>query len=104
MSSIHGSRLGPYEIRGSVGAGGMGKVFRARDTRLNRDGAMKMLPKDRRIKKSLFFAGGSFISTVALARCPQARKPRSRFNGFGLERQTVEIETVCRDSIRAPPG
>src|SRR5260370_25451332 len=41
-----GSRLGPYEIASSIGAGGMGEVFRARDTRLNRDVAIKVLPKD----------------------------------------------------------
>jgi serine/threonine protein kinase len=40
-----GSRLGPYEIVTSVGAGGMGEVFRARDTRLGRDVAVKILTK-----------------------------------------------------------
>jgi eukaryotic-like serine/threonine-protein kinase len=39
-----GSRLGPYEIIGSIGAGGMGEVFRARDTRLDREVALKVLP------------------------------------------------------------
>jgi len=38
-----GSRLGPYEIVSSIGAGGMGEVFRARDTRLGRDVAVKIL-------------------------------------------------------------
>jgi serine/threonine protein kinase len=41
-----GTRVGPYEIAASIGAGGMGEVFRARDTRLNRDVAIKVLPKD----------------------------------------------------------
>lgn len=41
-----GSRLGPYEIASSIGAGAMGEVFRARDTRLNRDVAVKVLPRD----------------------------------------------------------
>ena len=40
---VPGSRLGPYEIVCSVGAGGMGEVFRARDTRLGRDVAVKIL-------------------------------------------------------------
>src|SRR6266571_1151171 len=41
-----GHRLGPYEIASFIGAGGMGEVFRARDTRLNRDVAVKVLPRD----------------------------------------------------------
>ncbi len=44
MSLTSGSRLGPYEIGVSIGAGGMGEVFRARDTRLGRDVAIKVLP------------------------------------------------------------
>jgi serine/threonine protein kinase len=39
-----GLRLGPYEIVGPLGAGGMGEVYRARDTKLNRDVAIKVLP------------------------------------------------------------
>ncbi|PYQ57951.1 MAG: hypothetical protein DMF58_16910 [Acidobacteria bacterium] len=41
-----GSRLGPYEISGPLGAGGMGEVYRARDTRLGREVAIKVLPHD----------------------------------------------------------
>ena len=44
MSVGTGTRLGPYEITASIGAGGMGEVFRARDTKLNRDVAIKVLP------------------------------------------------------------
>jgi serine/threonine-protein kinase len=41
-----GARLGPYEILAAIGAGGMGEVYRARDTRLHRDVAIKILPAE----------------------------------------------------------
>src|SRR5499427_3129165 len=41
-----GTSLNQYRITAPIGAGGMGEVFRARDTRLNRDVAIKVLPKD----------------------------------------------------------
>ena len=42
MTFTVGSRLGAYEFTAAIGAGGMGEVFRARDTKLNRDGAIKV--------------------------------------------------------------
>ncbi len=44
MGLNSGTKLGPYEIQSPLGAGGMGEVYRARDTRLNRDVAIKILP------------------------------------------------------------
>ena len=44
MPLAAGTRLGPYEIVAPIGAGGMGEVYRARDTKLNRDVAIKVLP------------------------------------------------------------
>jgi eukaryotic-like serine/threonine-protein kinase len=43
MALQPGARLGPYEIHSALGAGGMGEVFRARDTRLDRTVAIKVL-------------------------------------------------------------
>jgi eukaryotic-like serine/threonine-protein kinase len=45
MALTSGSKLGPYEIQSPLGAGGMGEVYRARDTRLGRDVAIKVLPE-----------------------------------------------------------
>src|SRR5688572_27719341 len=45
MALTPGTRLGPYEVIAPIGAGGMGEVYRARDTRLDRDVALKILPE-----------------------------------------------------------
>ena len=44
MALTHGTRLGVYQVTAQIGEGGMGEVYRARDTKLNRDVAIKILP------------------------------------------------------------
>src|SRR5262245_41630265 len=46
MALTAGTRIGPYEVLQLAGTGGMGQVYRARDTRLNRDVAIKVLPDE----------------------------------------------------------
>ena len=45
MALAPGTRVGAYEVVAQIGAGGMGEVYRARDTKLNRDVALKILPE-----------------------------------------------------------
>jgi len=46
MSLVIGTRLGRYEIRSTLGAGGMGEVYLAQDTKLDRKVALKILPAE----------------------------------------------------------
>jgi eukaryotic-like serine/threonine-protein kinase len=65
-----GTRLGPYEIVAPIAAGGMGEVYRARDSRLQRDVAVKVLPElfasdpDRRVR---FEREAQAVATATMA-------------------------------------
>jgi serine/threonine protein kinase len=60
-----GTRFGPYEIVEPIGAGGMGAVYRAKDTELGRDVAIKLLPE-------------SFVGDVTASRGSSAKRRPSR--------------------------
>jgi serine/threonine protein kinase len=69
MALSAGTRLGPYEIVAPLGAGGMGEVWRARDTRLGREVAVKVLPEDvggdpRAIKPDPAESGPAHVNVV----------------------------------------
>ena len=77
MSLMPGARLGPYVIEAPLGAGGMGEVYRAKDMKLDRDVAIKVLP-------------GSFALDAIAARGSRAsdtfvpEKPRVWMAKFGV--------------------
>ena len=83
MSLEAGSRLGPYEILSLLGKGGMGEVNRARDTRLDRDVAIKVLPTeltgDKTYRKRLEWEGEDDLPALASERVhPLRRRVRGR--------------------------
>jgi serine/threonine protein kinase len=71
VSRLPGTRLGSYEVLPAIGAGGMREVYRARDTRLNRDVAIKVLPE--------LFAADLFAVGPSSTRCsPNAVRSSAR--------------------------
>jgi hypothetical protein len=73
MALVAGDRLGPYEILAAVGKGGMGEVYRARNTRLERTVAIKILPR-------------VWPSDRTCAIDSSARQRRSPFPGYDVTR------------------
>ncbi len=68
MALTNGFRLGPYEILAPIGAGGMGEVYRARDTRLDRTVAIKILPhhlSDDKTRRQRFEREAKVVSSLS---------------------------------------
>jgi eukaryotic-like serine/threonine-protein kinase len=59
MTIAPGTRLGPYELASRIGAGSMGEVWRARDTRLDRSVALKMLPAGSTLVRDILDPSGT---------------------------------------------
>ena len=70
MSLTKGARLGSYEIVAPLGAGGMGEVYRARDTKLGRDVAIKMLPGGSRATRIVWRASSAKLTCLRRSTIP----------------------------------
>src|SRR5580704_1574960 len=96
MSLSAGERLGPYEILASIGAGGMGEVYRARDTKLDRDVAIKVLP------------AALAQDPERLARFEREAKVLASLNHpniaqiYGIEDRALVMELVDGQTLRGP--
>ena len=104
-----GQRLGPYEIVGPLGAGGMGEVFTARDTRLDRLVAVKVLPRelasdpDRRARferEAKAISALSHPHVCALFDVGRAEGPDGEIEYLVMER--LEGETLAARLARGP--
>src|SRR5579863_253382 len=91
-----GTRFGPYEVAALIGAGGMGEVYRARDTKLKRDVALKVLPE-------------SFASDPdRMARFQREAEVLASLNHpniasiYGLQERALVMELVEGDSPKGP--
>src|SRR5271163_3548653 len=96
MSIAAGQRLGPYEILAPIGAGGMGEVYRAKDTKLKREVALKVLPD-------------SFASDPErMARFQREAEVLAALNHpniaqiYGIEDRALVMELVAGETLQGP--
>ena len=113
MALSPGTRLGPYEIQSAIGAGGMGEVYKARDTRLDRTVAIKILPKPSRPIRNFVIGSTakrapSHSSTIRTsARCTtSASMPAPRFSSwsFSTGKRSRPMRTRHGQGIRPAAG
>src|SRR5262245_17509674 len=112
MSLAPGTRIGPYEIQSVIGAGGMGEVYRARDTSLGRDVAIKVLPEtfaedpERLARFEMEARTLAALNHPNIAQIYGLEKGHGQANLSALVMELVEGETL-RDRISRgamPPG
>src|SRR5437868_15034050 len=91
-----GDKLGPYEILGPLGAGGMGEVYKARDTKLDREVALKFLPD------------AVARDPERLARFEREAKVLASLNHpniaqiYGIENRALTMELAPGESLKGP--
>jgi serine/threonine protein kinase len=91
-----GTRLGPYEVLASIGAGGMGEVYRAKDTKLDREVAIKVL------------SAALAQDPERLARFEREAKVLASLNHpniaqiYGVEERALVTELVPGESLKGP--
>src|ERR1700692_2361468 len=96
MALSPGTRLGPYEILTPIGAGGMGEVYRAKDTKLDREVAIKVLP------------AALAQDPERLARFEREAKVLAALNHpniaqiYGVEERALVMELVPGESLQGP--
>src|SRR6266478_220041 len=96
MPLFAGDRLGPYEILAPIGAGGMGEVYKARDTKLDREVAVKVLP------------AALAQDPERLARFEREAKVLATLNHpniaqiYGLEQRALVMELVPGETLKGP--
>jgi dipeptidyl aminopeptidase/acylaminoacyl peptidase len=95
VTLIRGTRLGPYEVVALLGAGGMGEVYRARDTKLNRSVALKILPdafvNDPSLRHSTIRPSRRFTGSRNRT---ASRSPDSRFVAFEAGGKLKKIDVA----------
>ena len=95
MSLLHGTRLGAYEIIAPIGAGGMGEVYRARDSRLDRDVAIKVLPESFAQDPERLTRFTREAKTLAALNHPNIAAI------YGIEGNALVMELVAGDDLSA---
>src|SRR6266567_3732330 len=96
MPLSSGTRLGPYEIVAPIGAGGMGEVYRARDSKLGRDVAIKVLP-------TVFAADAQYMARFEREAQVLASLNHPNIAAIhGIEQGAIVMELVEGEDLRGP--
>src|SRR5688572_11529160 len=105
MPVLPGTQLGPYQILASIGAGGMGEVYKAHDTRLGREVAIKVLPEDwanDAERRARFEREAKTVSSLNHPHICTLYDSGSQDGAHFLVRELIEGETLAQRLTRGP--